>query len=310
MRRPEGHALILAAGRGTRLLPITEFVPKPLFYLLGIPAIESVLQRLSVPEIKTKAVNVFHLKQKMLEWLRFSEMKDHVMILEEEVLLGTGGALKNAFEHLGYDRPILVYNADIVCSIDPALLLRHYFSSGQPESLLLVHDHSAFNKLLIKENKVISFDTPGENTLAYTGICVISPDLFRDLPIGPCSLVEIWKKAIGQGKRIEAVRPRSMEAGGRLPWTWEDIGTPCGYLRANWHLLAAGGMNGRWISPSAHTGSGLKLEGRVIIGDRADIGEEVFIRDSIIWPDTEVERGAILKNSVVTPFGTLFCQPL
>ncbi len=307
MKWPSGHALVLAAGRGTRLLPVTDFVPKPLFHLLDIPSIELVVQKLSIPEIDIISVNVFHLKEQILAWSRSSGREDRIRILEEQTLLGTGGAVKNAFEHLGYHRPLLVYNADILCSVDPSALLRHYFELGQPASLLCLHKRSPFNKLLVRGSDIVSFSAPGRDALAYTGISVISPDLFRDVPLEPASLVRIWEDAIKEGRPIKAVRAEEAKFFGYPAWIWEDIGTPCGYLEANWKMLKTRHNAETWISPTAQTGSWLKLKGRVIIGDGADIGDNVFIKDSVIWPDIKIEKGSWIENTVVTPHGRLLC---
>jgi len=308
MKWPGGHALILAAGRGTRLLPLTTFVPKPLFYIISTPALELVVQKLSVPEIETIAINAFHLKGQILDWFHGARLKKDVRILEEEMLLGTGGAVKNAFEHMGYDRPLLVYNADIISNLDPVKLLRKYFALGQPASLLCIHNRAPFNKLEIRGDDILSFNAPGPDALAYTGISVVSPGLFRNVPLVPCSLVEIWKDAIRDKKPLKALRAETILAGSSQGWIWEDIGTPCGYLQGNGKILKNRHGRETWVSPSAVTGHGLKLQGMVIIGERARIGPGAFIRDSIIWPDTEVESNAYIENSIVTPHAVLSCR--
>jgi len=192
------HALILAAGKGTRLLPVTNFIPKPLFPVLDIACLQRIIFLVSIPAIRRIAVNVHHLADQMVDWLEYHRQQIPVSILREEILLGTGGAVKNAFDSLGYERPILVYNADIVCNLDPARLIEQYFAMNCPLSLLCVHDRKEFNKLDIMQSRVLSFDSSHPDALAYTGIAVISPALFRQVPPGPCSLVEIWQKAMGQ----------------------------------------------------------------------------------------------------------------
>ena len=306
MKRPGGHALILAAGRGTRLLPVTNFVPKPLFPVRGSTALERVVRILAVPEIDITAINTFHLKDQILKWSRATALKNNIRILEEEVLLGTGGAVKNAFESLGYHRPLLVYNTDIVCNLDPCLLMEQYFRSGSPAALLCVHKRPPFNKLEISGGRILSFNKPGPAALAYTGISIISPDLLRNISLRPCSLVKIWTDAIKSGADVKAVRGEMLLPSGDQTWMWEDIGTSCGYLQGNWLLLESRGKT--LISDEAVMGRNLKIEGKVIIGKGAEIGDNARIKDSIVWPGARIDKGGRIENCAVTPYGTLYCK--
>ncbi len=306
MDRPGGNALILAAGRGSRLLPVTDFIPKPLFPVLDSAALERITGILAVPEIDITAINTFHLKDRILKWSRSATLKNNIRILEEEELLGTGGAVKNAFENLGYDRPLLVYNADIICNLDPYMLMEQYFRSGCPAALLCVHNRPSFNKLEIRKDRILSFNRPGPAALAYTGISMISPELLRDVALRPCSLVEIWTDAIKGGADVKAVRGERLLRAGDQTWIWEDIGTPCGYLEGNWMLL--GSMDRNLISCSAVIGRSLQLEGKVIIGNRAEIGDNTRIKDSVIWPGARINKGARIENCTVTPYGMLCCR--
>ncbi len=300
------HALILAAGRGTRLLPVTNFIPKPLFSVAGTPAIEKVIKILSIPAVTKIALNIHHLKGKMMQWLSASYPRSGIIRpLQEDILLGTGGAVKNAFDYLGYDLPILVYNADIVCNLDPAILLKEYFHLGCPPALLCLHDRPEFNKIHTDGNNVVSFHhrSPETETLAYTGISVISPELFREIPLKPCSMVTVWEKAITQGQDIKYIRA-DKSCTRASEWVWEDIGTPCGYLQGNWQTM---GRKHTIISPKTSLGRDIKIKGRVIIGREALIGDNSCIEDSIIWPYARVRANETIKNSVVTPHGRLTC---
>ncbi len=305
MKWPNGRALILAAGKGTRLLPVTKAIPKPLFPVLGIPAIERIAKILSIPGICQTAINVFHLKDQLIEWASSNGRQDRFTILEERLLLGTGGAVKNAFGKMGYDRPLLIYNSDIISNLDPTRLIECYYAMGAPASLLCVHHRSPFNKLCIKKGQVVGFDERGPSSLAYTGIAIISPELFRDVVLKPCSLVDIWQDAIEKGLSVKAIHGKEITRSGE-DWTWNDIGTPCGYLKGNWTLLARS-QERQFISSQAFLGKNLRLEGKIYIGDKAIIGDNTTIKDSIIWPLAEIGGNMHIENCTVTPYGTLPC---
>ena len=93
------QAFILSAGKGTRLLPYTKILPKPLFPILGKPIIEIILDQLKKLGITSIGINAFHLKEKLLNFLKSYQNRNpqlEIQIFEEQELLGTGGAILNA----------------------------------------------------------------------------------------------------------------------------------------------------------------------------------------------------------------------
>jgi mannose-1-phosphate guanylyltransferase len=113
------QAFILSAGKGTRLLPYTNILPKPLFPILGKPIIEIILHQLKNLGITFIGINTFHLKEKLINFLKFYQEKNpqiEIRIFEERELMGTGGAIMNA-KNL-FKKETLIINSDILTNFN------------------------------------------------------------------------------------------------------------------------------------------------------------------------------------------------
>ena len=305
MKWPDvGHCLILAAGKGTRLLPVTNHVPKPLFPLLNVPAIERLVTFLARSGTFRLAINIHHLKAQMLSWADNFSCRDSIIILEEEGLPDTGGAIKNAFDHMGYELPMLIYNADILSNIRIDMLIENYMSMGAPPALLCLHDRKEFNKIKVQDSSILSFCYNGPDALAFTGIAVVSPELFRSVSPGAFPLIQFLKGMIERGVPVMTTRAETLMQDPGQSWIWYDIGTPSGYLEANFALLSE--QSKTVLVDGADMGRNVRFEGRVCIGKGAVIGDNVVIRDSVIWPEAVIPPRVEIRDCVATPYGFLF----
>ena len=190
------NIFILAAGHGERLRPITNHIPKPLMPILGKPALQRVLERVSGLPFKGIGVNAYFMKEMIGEWVEQSPFKDEITLFEEDTVIGTGGALKNAEGFLS-DSAFLVHNSDVLSDIDLNSLLEHHTSSGNFVTLA-VHDYPKFNTVVIDENGLlncISKERPedGSMVVAFTGIAVYGPGFLKFLPEGESSVVDAWQ---------------------------------------------------------------------------------------------------------------------
>lgn len=213
------QAMILAAGMGKRLQPLTLTTPKPLIKLKGKPLIQYALDRLkSMTKI---VVNTHYLADQIHAYLA----NKNVIISHENALLETGGGVLNALPYFTND-PLLCLNSDIWWQEDQGNIL---------EELMATWDDSVMDVLLVlvqKEN-TLNFTGPGdfiwdsetlipkfrENDTApyvYTGIQILHPRAFLNEKPGCFSLVEIYKKAAKQN-RLKAIV---------LNGKWSDVGTP------------------------------------------------------------------------------------
>ena len=133
------RAMVLAAGRGERMRPLTETTPKPMIAVHGVPMIDRILARLAAAEIEKAVVNLHHLGAKLRDHLsRFSEPP--LVFSEETELLETGGGVKKALPELG-DAPFFVCNGDVVWldGYQPTLeRLRRHWDPERMDALLLL----------------------------------------------------------------------------------------------------------------------------------------------------------------------------
>lgn len=143
------NVFILAAGYGERLRPITDYIPKPLIPILGKPVLQSILERISSLPVDRIGINLHHRKEVIKEWIKQSAFSNKVEFFPEDIILGTGGALKNAEAFL-CNNTFLVHNSDIISDIDMEKLVEFHLSSKNLLTLA-VHDYPEFNKLEIDE---------------------------------------------------------------------------------------------------------------------------------------------------------------
>ncbi|MDO8281589.1 MAG: sugar phosphate nucleotidyltransferase [Thermodesulfovibrionia bacterium] len=276
------NAFILAAGLGERLRPITNQIPKPLVPVLGRPILERVLERVSTLPIKKIGVNLHYQKDLIKNWIDGSLYSEKVTMFQEEMVLGTGGALKNA-ETLLSERTFLLHNSDIISDINLEELLRHHIDSGNLVTLA-VHDCPEFNTVYVDKNgfvkRVGKPDKPDPEKwkrLAYTGISLYEPGFLKLLPSGASSLVDGWLNAIEKGHKVG-----TFDVSGSY---WNDIGTPARYAEAIFQMLKKEGEM-IYLHPSVSGCGDADIDGYVVIEDGATLG-----------------RGALLKNTIILSGG-------
>lgn len=240
-------AFILAAGLGTRLRPITNFIPKPLLPLAGKPIVEYVLENLQKLAPQNIGINLHHKPRKLLNWLKTSSYSSRIQIFYEKEILGTGGALKNAYAFLK-DSLFLVHNADIFHSFNLREVLDFHLNK-KPLATLVVKDIPWANKLFIdKKNRLIGIDPISVpkgcyRKLGFTGVAIYDPQFLDFLPSGFCSVVEGWLKALEQGKTILTYAVKE---------EWFDVGTPLSYFKTLVHILKLQGET-VYFHPQAET---------------------------------------------------------
>lgn len=227
-----GHtAMVLAAGLGQRMRPITLTTPKPLVTVGGQPLIAHVFDRLREAGVATAVVNVHHLADQVEAWAT-AQPGIHVVISDErETLLDTGGGVARALPLLGPD-PFLVINSDSFW-IDrgtPALdRLRRHWDDAAMDCLLLLcpltqtvgHDGRA-DFVTDSAGRVRRFSAGDSGPLVYIGACLVSPRLFGDCPAGAFSMNRLWDRAIAEGRLFGIVHDG----------LWLHVGTPEAIARA------------------------------------------------------------------------------
>lgn len=277
------RVFILAAGRGERLRPLSDIIPKPLLPVTGRPVLEMVLERALTISSKI-GVNLHYKKDEIEKWVSESRFKD-IALFPEDPVLGTGGALWNAREFLKHG-PFIVHNSDIISDIDLNRLLEAHMSSGNIATLA-VHSHSKFNSLALDDSGHLKYISPGGGGLAFTGIAAYSPELLEYLPEGASSVTDAWLLAINGGGRIG-----TLNVGGSY---WRDIGTPSQYAAAVFDSLRHDGetvyVKGPQVCEEA------EIEGFVAIED-GTVGK-AYIRNCIFLKGGFAAHGERYENSIL-----------
>jgi MurNAc alpha-1-phosphate uridylyltransferase len=217
--------MVLAAGFGTRMRPLTDARPKPLVDVDGKPLIDHVLDRLADAGVEIAVVNVHYLADQIERHLATRTMPRVVISDERTQVLGTGGAVVKALPLLG-DAPFAHINSDTIW-IDGAASnlerLAQAFDTGAMDALLLLAPVAGS----------VGYDGRGDFTMAadgrltrrmesevapfvFAGVAILSPALFAGAPQGPFALTELFDRAAEAGRLY----------GLRLDGVWMHVGTP------------------------------------------------------------------------------------
>lgn len=207
MRGKITKAMVLAAGYGTRLRPLTDRMPKPLVPVAGRPMIEYALDKLRTFGIEEVVINVSHLREQLTEYLaRLPGLT--IRISEETEPLETGGGLKRALPLLGND-PVFVMNSDILWTDAQETALERLdreWDDARMDFLLLVQSKGkavGYDKgedhLFIKPENTRQWD---ERDAPYiiAGIGVLHPRVLVEAPEGKFSVKLLWRRALDQGR--------------------------------------------------------------------------------------------------------------
>ncbi|WP_339831663.1 nucleotidyltransferase family protein [uncultured Parvibaculum sp.] len=218
-------AMVMAAGHGTRMRPLTETIPKPLVRLAGRPLIDHVLDRLAAAGIEEAVVNIHHFADLLVDHLATRTHPRIVISDERAELLDTGGGTKKALSLLGTD-PILTFNSDSIwvegLGANLAALMAA-FDPGRMDALLMIADATRTIGYVGRGDFMMDPDGRLERRLEcttapymYAGVQVIKPELFADGPEGAFSTNLVWDRLIGEGRLF----------GQRMGGTWMHVGTP------------------------------------------------------------------------------------
>ncbi|MDF1583199.1 MAG: nucleotidyltransferase family protein [Methyloprofundus sp.] len=207
-------AMILAAGRGERMRPLTEHTPKPLLKAAGKPLIEYTIEALVKAGITEIVINLAYLGGQLKNYLGDgSQYQAHIQYSEEgEIGLETAGGIKNALPLLG-DSAFLVINGDIYCDFPLQSLLNKPIDLAH---LILINNpsHNPEGDFFLRNTSILTPE--GEEKFTFSGIGLYHPDLFAKLKPGKSALAPLLKKAM-QNQRI---------SGEHYAGFWMDIGTP------------------------------------------------------------------------------------
>ena len=234
------RAMILAAGLGTRLRPLTNDRPKALVEVAGHTLLEITLRRLASFGIRDVIVNVHHFSDLVVDYLKQNnKFGMRIEISREDVLLDTGGGLKKAAwfllegarsGHSGKEQHFILHNVDVLSTIDLRRMVQFHNDTGALATLA-VQDRKTSRYLLFDDDRRLCGRRSGDeapelvrpserfHAWAFSGVHVISPRLFRMITEeGVFSIVSTYLRLAGGGEKILAFRADD--------YYWRDLGKP------------------------------------------------------------------------------------
>ncbi|HOW96422.1 MAG TPA: sugar phosphate nucleotidyltransferase [Kiritimatiellia bacterium] len=301
-RNAPSKAFILAAGFGTRMLPLSRDLPKPMMPLWGRPILEHVLLLLRNWGVRDVLINAHHRPGELVRWAAGRPVAGlRVNFSFEPEILGTGGALRRAAWFLD-KRPFWLINADVAADLDPAPLLRA-FARARPLAALWLHPSLGPRTVSMENGLVTSFHAPvpgSEGTFTFCGLHLLSPRILDYLPAeGFAGIVPAYERATKRGERIAGVCvPDSF---------WADLGTPRQYLDAHAAVRQArldGKPGGRLFARMPRP-AGARVQGWAAIPCSVRIAAGCRIENAVAWegarlgPRTRITDAIVGRDAVV-----------
>jgi len=330
--------MILAAGLGTRLLPITERYPKPLVPVLNLANIlhtVSLFRRHGIHEI---IINLFHLPERIEEFFNEVPQKDfHISFSKEPVLLGTGGGVKRAESFFNKESFVLA-NCDFISNLNLTRLIENHGTSGAWATMALIEDptkQKLYSAVGTTENGMLC-SLPRKKTLEpfrqgiFTGVHVLEPEIFSFLEEKPSGINDVLYPALME-KHPEKAQGVFMEGAywfdtGDIPALWQTSQALLGMLGNSTDRLletiSSYGPVYREVAPKVWTTQRtklpdhLKVTGPCLIGEGCQFESGVQIRPFSVIGDrvligegSQIERSVILSHSQVGSQQTI-CESL
>lgn len=297
MKKPRLRALVLSAGHGKRLRPLTSFIPKPLLPVRGAAALAHTIDQLVDLGCEAVAVNLFHRGEMIRESLGSSYGGVPLTFSIEEKLLGTLGALGPLREFLGEAEQLLIINGDSLCRWPLRGLVRRHLRSGARATMLVSKrvDPGPFGGGVgvVERKWIVSLRRDGQDSeqvvrRVFMGAHVVSPALLDRVPDGPADFVaDLYEPMVSEGERIGALETSRK---------WHDLGTPERYRRAvlDW------GRRRSWTDPDAEVAAEARVRGSIVEQDVL-VHADTIVNGCLILPGARVGVGCRVVESIVGP---------
>lgn len=299
--------VVLCAGRGERLRPLTDSCPKPLLPVVGTTLADRALRACERLPLARRIANAHHLPDQIQAWAEARGL-DHVQV--EPELLDTGGAL-GRLESRGelLSEHVLVHNGDLVHEIDLFEAWKAHLASGAEATLLCV-DLPRVNTVVERRGRfggVLGHPRgprgleSGDRTCTFSGIAFYRRRVFAGRPDRPWSVKEVWHDLLEKGTQVGVVilGPEAK---------WSDLGTAAEFFAATARELARRGIES-WLDPAAEVSATAETGPGSVVELGSEIGEGAEVRDCVLFPGARVLPGERIARVLRNGSGDLAVDP-
>jgi NDP-sugar pyrophosphorylase family protein len=304
------EAVVLAAGLGERLRPLSASRPKCLFPVMNRPLLEVCLEWLAGLGVVRARVNTHYLRGQVEAWLSGASLPLAVELSAEPEILGTGGGIRQAAA--GLTSTFVVVNADCILRgpVDLAGALALHREHGALATLLLQESGSPpsittsgglITSLRGRPHDVNVMGAPGQ-AVGFTGLHIIQPELLRRIPEGFSDVIDVYLGCLEAGEPVCGHINRGHY--------FRDIGTPEGYLALHRDIFDGDIFDGRLqigskpeggvlLGEGVVRGEGCRIGPRVVAGAGTVFGAGCAVRESVLWEGARIAPGAHVSGCVV-----------
>jgi len=308
--------MILAAGRGERMRPLTCRLAKPALTVLNRPLLSHAMELLHRGGVQRVAVNLHHLPETVEQVVKdWAPQGMEITLFREEELLGTAGGLKNA-QWMLQGAPFMVCNGDFLLQMNPADALQTHQQSGATVTLVVVphREHLSYTPVWVEDGKVLGFGEPPSGEVArgtrhiFAGLHVLEPSVLERIPADrEWGIVRpVYTELLAEGATIAA----HVASG-----AWLEFGAPSDYLRRSMRLLdeahrpfllelgtevTGEGEQARVLGEDVRISDGATFVGQSVLGDRAAVGNNSRVERCIIGRSSVVSFGSELTDCILT----------
>lgn len=319
-------AIVLAAGVGSRLDPLTTQLAKPMVPVANVPVMEHILRLLKQHRVQEVSSNLHYLPEQIRDYFKDGlDLGMRINFLYEEMLTGDAGGVRALRKFLD-DQTFLVMMGDLLTDADITAAVAEHKRKQALATICLkrVDDVTQFGVAVLDSDGFIKGfqEKPTQqealSNLASSGIYILEPEVFKHIP------------AAGQFGFGRQLFPALVELGlpvfgSEIKTYWSDVGTIKQYRLSNidaiegrlkvdlpgektaWGWIGAGSeiddscqIDGRlMLGKNSRLGKGVKIRGTVVIGDNCRIEENVELEGTVVWSNANIERSAVLKDSVI-----------
>jgi NDP-sugar pyrophosphorylase family protein len=290
-------AVILAAGLGERMRPLTDRIAKPVLPVLNEPLILRTLREIKKAGVRDVAINLHYRPDTVRAAIPSEPFGLKVRYSRETRILGTGGALRKLRAWIG-DEPVLVINGDVVFDFDLKRVVQVHHDAQALATLVLRDnpDRSLYKPVVVdRRNRIVAMrGLPAGRegrTLMFASVHIIEPVALRRLPLGASDTVQhLYIPLLHEGAHLQGVREKG---------AWFDLGNPATYLTSQSRLLAVrGGKRGALLDRSVRLGRKTSIR-RSVLGPGCVVGDGASVEGSVLWEDVTIAPRAAVRGCIV-----------